>query len=280
MRRILAWLLIPLVVTGCERDKAPPGPGAEHGLTGAAAAPVASPKPPQRSRQEPSTSAKREPELRTAGSLVYTEMITAGANEDAKLPLIVAIHGLGDRPESFAGLFFGFDKPARIALPRAPQRYGRGYSWFEYRGDGDVKAIARGIDEAAKLVAVAIGEIARTRPTSGKPVITGFSQGGMMSFAVAVKYPRQVSAAFPMGGWLPPPLWPSQRASAEQPRIVALHGEADRRVPLGPTRQSVEALKRKGYPVELHTFPGVRHAVPPALRAELFEQLSRALDQQ
>jgi len=32
--------------------------------------------------------------------------------------MIIAIHGLGDRPESFSAVLQGFDRPARVIVPR------------------------------------------------------------------------------------------------------------------------------------------------------------------
>ena len=40
--------------------------------------------------------------------LRYIEHLTGGAQPDEVLPLVVAVHGLGDRPENFRGLFCYF----------------------------------------------------------------------------------------------------------------------------------------------------------------------------
>lgn len=205
------------------------------------------------------------------GDLHYLEVLTGGAQPDEALPMLVAIHGLGDEPKQFAGLVADLPVKARVILPRAIDDYEVGWSWFPVRAaDPDVDALARGITRAAKAIDAGITRLERDRPTVGKPVVTGFSQGGMLTFALAVTYPEHYQAAFAVGGWLPPPLWPREDVEAKTlPPIVALHGEADPAVKFEPTREAVEHLSSIGAEAELHPYPEVGHAIPPAMREEL-----------
>jgi phospholipase/carboxylesterase len=187
----------------------------------------------------------------------------------------VALHGLGDRPAAFAGLLSDFDKPARIAFPRAPDPWGSGYTWFPYRDGPDENELARGIAAAAKRVAGAVESLTRDAPTS-EVIVTGFSQGGMLSFALAVLRPELFVRSIPISGMLPKPLWPSGSAGpARLPAIVALHGVEDPRVPIGSTRRAVAALSAHGYHAELFEFESVGHSVSPEMRRKLLEELSR-----
>ncbi len=67
-------------------------------------------------------------------ALEYIERVTGGAAEDARLPMITAVHGLGDRPEHFEALFDDLPLRARVILPRAPKPYSGGGSWFDSAG--------------------------------------------------------------------------------------------------------------------------------------------------
>ncbi len=249
MRSALLLLAMAVVPVACDRR----------------AEPVTTPAPSAR----PAAPPRGVPAARQAAGIVYEELVTGGARADDVLPLVVAIHGLGDRPSAFAGIFAGWSTQARVAVLRGFDAYGDGWSWFPYR-DGDDAGNAEGIRRAAERVAPAIAAIARDRPTRGRPVVTGFSQGGMLSFAIAAAHPELVVAAFPMSGFLPPALVPaSKRDAAALPWVVALHGDADPRVPVDEARRSVAALQRLGYRAELRVFPGVGHAVPLAERTEL-----------
>ena len=108
----------------------------------------------------------------------------------------------------------------------------------------------------------------------GKPIVLGFSQGGALSFALALWHPEVISAAFPVGGWAPPSVLAGKGTSVP---IRAMHGEADERVPIGPTREAVAALKARGVQAELRGYPGVGHAVSPEMRLDLAQMVREAL---
>ena len=141
-----------------------------------------------------------------AHGLEFHEFVTGGASADDKLPLIIAVHGLGDSPKKFAGLLSGFKEPARVVCPRGPVPHGKGYSWFDTRiSKGRVTSIDLAeIEEASDRLALLIATLSKSRPTKGKAVITGFSQGGVLSFVVAFRHPDSVGAAIPVGGMVIP----------------------------------------------------------------------------
>src|SRR5688500_3699390 len=86
-----------------------------------------------------------------AGNLHYVEVLLGDAKADDELPMIVAIHGLGDDPRNFAHLFDTFTDRARLILPRGIEaREGGGWSWFPFRArDPDVDGLAKGIAHAS-----------------------------------------------------------------------------------------------------------------------------------
>ncbi len=262
---VLLWLL-----ASCER-------GAEATTAKMPSAPVQTEPTPS---VEPAEAAPEAPEDPKAGDIHYVEVLLGGARADDTLPMIVAVHGLGDEPRSFAHLLDAFPERARLILPRGldPTPEG-GWSWFPIRArDPDVEALSVGIRNAADKLAVAIEALRTSKPTSGKPIVTGFSQGGMLTFTLAVHHPEVVGAAVPVGGWLPPPLWPSEmRQDVEYPEIHALHGTADNAVRFEPTDASVRHLKSLGLPVELHPYDGVRHVITPEMRRDLQDRLLDAV---
>ncbi len=215
-----------------------------------------------------------------AAGLHYYEVVTGGADIDARLPMLVALHGLGDRPETFSSLLRAIDLPARLIFPRALDEYeGGGFSWFAQRArDPQIAQLASGITRAAHAVAATVHDLLAQRSTRGRPVVTGFSQGGMVTFALATSHPELFSAAFPVGGWLPPPLWPEHLDDPrDYPPIVALHGDIDRAVALGPTQAAISELRRLGFAAQLHVYPGIGHAIPPPMRHELLQLVGDAL---
>lgn len=219
-------------------------------------------------------------ELPAVAGVHYLEFVTAGADPNATLPMIVAIHGLGDSPEGFRDLLARFDRPARVILPQGLDPVeGGGWSWFPIRArDPDVEGLAKGIERAADTLARAIAELSEQRPTQGKPVVTGFSQGGMLAFTLAVHHGELLSAAFPVGGWLPPPLMPGPDADPKAAApIVAFHGDADKAVKFEPTAAAVLGLQRAGYRVTLNEYAEVGHMISADMHAELLRNLRQTL---
>jgi phospholipase/carboxylesterase len=233
--------------------------------------------PPVPAPSEPAAAQVVAEELPRVGEIHYLEFVTGGADPESPLPMIIAIHGLGDSPQGFRTLLEGFDRPARIILPRALDAHEEGWSWFPIRArDRDVEALAQGIDRAADVLAPAIAELTKQRPTIGKPIVTGFSQGGMLSFALAVEHGELFAAALPIGGWLPEPLWPADANPSAAP-IFAFHGDADAAVRYEPTKLCVDQLNTLGYRAELRTYVGVGHMISPVIHLDLMESLRELL---
>lgn len=212
-----------------------------------------------------------------AGGIHYLVRYTGGATPDETLPMVVAIHGLGDRPERFA-LLRGYPGQLRVIVPRALDPHGRGFSWFPIRArNPDRERVARGLRAATDKVATMIEAVTKRYPTRGKPIVTGFSQGGMLSFALAVTHPELVAAALPVAGVLPEPMWPSAKAPDDPPPIVALHGDADPLLAIDATRQTVAALREAGFEATLTEYPGVPHRIQPNMRRDLFRHIHQAI---
>lgn len=217
----------------------------------------------------------------TAAGLRYLEIVRGGASPDEKLPLLLVIHGLGDKPHHdwLQAIDVDSNVKVRMILPQAPTPHGDGFSWFPYRaGSLDPVALARGISAAAERLTRMITALRIQRPTRGKAVVTGFSQGGMLSYAVALSRPALVELAVPISGMLPEPLWPVRARDAGWfPRIRSLHGKADSVVRVDVDQQLVERMHRLGYPVELVEFEATGHTITPAMSAIVRRALNEAL---
>lgn len=207
------------------------------------------------------------PRTTTHAGLEAIELFPNGATE--RSPLIVAIHGLGDRPQHWVEGWKNFPAKAQIVLPRAFTPYDDGYSWFEYRPDVTPDERARDVAAAEAKLWAGIQEIAAGR----KPIITGFSQGGMLSYAIAARHPNEITKAFPVSGFCPGPLVPKGRAAP----VLAFHGASDPLVLPQWDRASVAAFKANGNDIELREYPDVPHAISPEMRKDWWDALATAV---
>jgi phospholipase/carboxylesterase len=249
------WLLIGVILlsmTGCSRKRAePPLPSPE---------PV--PAPPRSTAQE-------------IAGVRYLEHMTGGARPEERVPMIVALHPMGGDPVDFLPLLRNLRRRARIVLPYGHPSGGM-YVWFDSVSD-DVAAPV--VTRETDRLAAALAALVTARPTVGKPIVTGFSQGGIMTFALAVTHPEALAAAFPISGSLPPSLYPSAGLRAEQlPTIVAFHGAADLAVPTQSARTSIAELEQAGYTASLREYAGVEHDISAEEQRELLERLAQTAD--
>jgi phospholipase/carboxylesterase len=207
-------------------------------------------------------------------ALDYVER-TIDAEPGARLPLVVAMHGLGATPESLLSLYDGLGVPVRIIAPRAPDPWQVGSSWYPVDQPERAPLVVK---QRTELVLALVKHVRKHWPTVGLPIVTGFSQGGVMSFALAAYHPQRIAAALPLAGWL----WPSLTGFRKAPtgfRVTALHGKDDQRIQFDKAEQTVARLRAAGTEATLSGFDGVGHEVSPELlaryHAALREEISR-----
>ena len=274
LRLLLSIGVVLLAGPGCSRKPAPAPPAGSAAARPPSEMPSAGPVAPP-----PPSGA---PESTTQGEIAgvrYLEHMTGGARPDERVPMIVALHPMGGDPVDFLRLLRRYRRRARLILPYGHPNGGM-YLWYDsVRDDVAAPLVTREADRIAGAVAALVA----ARPTVGKPLVTGFSQGGIMTFALAVTHPEALAAAFPISGLLPPSLYPSAALSSEPrpatlPPVAAFHGASDLAVPTRGARASIAELQRAGYTAELREYPGVAHDTSDEEEGEIAERIGRAAD--
>ncbi len=204
------------------------------------------------------------------------EVVVGRVDFEARLPIVMHLHGRGDRARVPEG---GYDpaRAVRIIIPEAPRPSGLGFAWSPVSITADRPLVlgAALVRESDRLVRV-LRHIERMREVQGRPLVTGFSQGGMLTYAIAVRHPEAIGGALPISGWIPPHIVPRERPARDRRvPILALHGTGDKIVPVGPTRVAVRRLRHLGYDVHLEEFPGVEHEIVPEMRRRHRELIRR-----
>jgi len=211
----------------------------------------------------------------------YLEVILGGARPEDELPMLVAIHGLGSHTRHFGKVFAGVREPVRLILPQGYTRHKRGYSWFPVQVKmGDFTQMEQGIKTATEKVGDLIASLLKVRPTRGMPIVTGYSQGGMLTFSLVLYRPEVVGFAIPVSGFLPPGLLPRERvAGVKYPPVRALHGFLDKRIRIQWVRNGVKHLNGIGLDVTLHEYARAGHRLAPTMNQQLFTLIGKALAQ-
>jgi phospholipase/carboxylesterase len=197
-----------------------------------------------------------------------TEVVLGRASLDDELPMVVYLHGRGSRPELPKGDHED-TPPVRMVFPWAPDRLGDGYSWFPVSiTEGyDPKVLGYHIQRRADQLAHVIKRLMYTRPTEGRALVAGFSQGGMLTFGLALHHPDLFDGAYPIAGWFPLHLVDSViDPTRRYPEIRALHGDRDPVVPMRQTRAVVERLAALGLDATFDAHRARRHHTTDAMR--------------
>lgn len=291
MRPMLSPTLVLACLLAACRHAPPPSPSSPEPVP--AREPAPQPYELPFYEPEPETPPLPRLDLREIAGVQYLEVVTGDAAPEAELPMIVVLQGNGYPSYTAHELLTTigttrepvppFSATARVIFLRGtepidPPGCAR---WFsitlnEAQASTDrLTELSRQIEDRSQTVAAAITALVQARPTIGKPIVSGHSQGGLLAFALAVGHPELFDAAYPVSSWLPKPLWPRKRAdeAAAQLPIIVMHGDADTSSSFEQTRLGVDHLQGLGYDITLIPYPGVSHSLIPML-AELRRRLA------
>lgn len=182
------------------------------------------------------------------------------------VPAIVALHGFGGSADRFAEAW----KPAAekagaiLILPRAVLPAGSGYQWGTS-------------DQAGILVSAALEKAKSKHKIDAKRIVlTGFSQGGMLSYTLGLRYADQFAAVIPVcGNYNPLALKDAAESKRRLPRFFIMVGGED--IGLNASRQAERELRDAGAKVSLEVYEGVGHEFPKNRDEELEKALKFAL---
>ena len=172
----------------------------------------------------------------------------AGTTE---LPLVVMLHGRGADMHDLADLAPMLAEPGscRIVFANAPRPFeaypGMTFGWTWFDGWPPER---QSVAASREVLLEFLGEVTARYPTS-KLILSGFSQGAMMSLDVGLR--ADVAGIIAMSGGLYeldlPQLTP-------RPVFIA-HGTLDDVVPVSYARRARHVLEEHGFDVEFHEYP-------------------------
>jgi phospholipase/carboxylesterase len=197
--------------------------------------------------------------------LRYEQSVPPSPREGA--PLIVLLHGRGSDRHDLMGLRQALPDHAIVVTPEAPfpgapWGYGPGWAWYRYLGAD--RPEPESFEESQQKLGEFLREYREQLPVRPGPlVLGGFSQGGTMSVAHALRHPGEVPLALNFSGFLP--AHPSVEAT---PGTVAGtsffwgHGTADPNIPHAMAEAGRSVLRAAGARLEARDYP-IGHWIDP-----------------
>jgi phospholipase/carboxylesterase len=183
-------------------------------------------------------------------------------------PLLIMLHGYGSDENDLFSFAAELPKELFIISVKAPypmQPYGN--AWYAINFDAE-----RGKwndNEQAKssrdLIAKFIDEAIASYPVDKNNVsLLGFSQGAILSYAVALTYPEKVKNILALSGYIVQDIFPDDIKSKDYSKLdfYCSHGSVDQVIPVDWARQTPGFLNGLNIKNQYSEFP-VGHGVAP-----------------
>ena len=200
-------------------------------------------------------------------TLPYRIYIPFEYNEDEEYPVLILLHGAGERGTDNKGnllhmvkdMFSHSDTPVANAIVIAPQCSAAPNQWVDTPwANGNYSVDAVKSSNELNAVLELLYEIEDEFSTDDdRYYITGLSMGGFGTWDMIMRNPDLFAAAVPICGGADP----DYAGEIAHMPIYTVHGSADPTVPVAGTRAMVEALKSEGSAVIYKELEGEGHGV-------------------
>jgi phospholipase/carboxylesterase len=195
--------------------------------------------------------------------LGYTVELPDNYDTTKTYPLIVAIHGYGDNMGAYIGTNSQLRPEGAIGLyPESPfpfENEGKiGWTWWLWADSASGMSQQSTKEQSINWILSCIDRVEKRYQVDTTAVfLFGFSQGGMLTYEIGVRYPKLFRGLIPAGGLLDykfDSLHQFDTLCRHLP-LRALHGAYDSMVDFNADKASNDTLRNRGMPAELLRYP-------------------------
>jgi phospholipase/carboxylesterase len=201
-------------------------------------------------------------------SLSLYHLVREPKDKKDKNPLLLLLHGYGSNEEDLFSFANELPEEYYVISARAPfdMMYGS-YAWYAINFDADENKFSDiGQARASRdIIANFIDELVAEYPIDANNVtLIGFSQGCILSYAVALSYPEKVQRVVAMSGYFNPEIAVDDYTENDfsKLKIFASHGTVDQVIPVEWARKSIPMLQVLGIEIVFKEYM-VGHGVAP-----------------
>lgn len=185
-----------------------------------------------------------------------------------KNPLLLLLHGYGSNEEDLFSFAAQLPDEYYIVSARAPYPlppYGN--AWYAINFDAGMNKFSDVVQavESRDLIVKFIDELIGHYPIDKEKVtLIGFSQGAILSYAVALTHPEKIQRVAALSGYLNNEMFSTDFSHKDISKLKFFisHGSIDQVIPVDWARKAPEFIKALGLDVEYHEYP-VGHGVAP-----------------
>jgi phospholipase/carboxylesterase len=185
-----------------------------------------------------------------------------------KNPLLLLLHGYGSNEDDLFSFASELPETYYIISARAPYdlQYGS-YAWYAINFDADQNKFSD--HEQSKvsrdLIVNFIDELIETYPIDTKDItLIGFSQGSILSYAVALSNPEKIKKVVALSGYVSEPILAENYKNNDFSNLsfFASHGTVDQVIPVEWAQKTKPFLDALGIQSVYKEYP-VGHGVAP-----------------
>ncbi|MFK7749655.1 MAG: alpha/beta hydrolase [Kordia sp.] len=198
--------------------------------------------------------------------LSLTHLIRTPKIATENAPVIILLHGYGSNEEDLFSFAAELPEHLFVVSARAPrdlQPYG--YSWYDihYTATEKISDDEQAI-ESRDIVANFIDEVVENYPVNAENVtLLGFSQGTILSYAVAFTHPEKIKNVIALSGYLNHGIFDvSDDKKYDHLNFYCSHGSQDQVIPVAAAREIAPFMKEHNLNHVYEEYP-VGHGVAP-----------------
>nr|ABK21089.1 unknown [Picea sitchensis] len=215
----------------------------------------------------------------------------------AKNTIILWLHGLGDSGPNnmpirsfFSAAEFANTKWLFPSAPSQPVTCNRGArmpAWFDLyeipvtaESPRDEEGILKSVEKVHEMIDKEVA----TGISPNKIFVCGFSQGGALTLASVMLYPKTLGGAAVFSGWIPFNSSFIEKISSEakQTPVIWFHGMSDNVVEFNAGQAGPPLLEQAGVSCEFKAYPHLGHSINPdeltSLESWIKARLQSSLD--
>lgn len=185
-----------------------------------------------------------------------------------KNPLILLLHGYGSNEEDLFSFASELPDTYYIVSAQAPYPVPPyGYAWYAIHFDAEANKFSddQQAIESRDLIVKFIGELTEHYPINAQDInLVGFSQGAILSYAIALSYPEKINKVVALSGYFNANIIKEgfEHNDFNQLQVFASHGTVDQVIPVDWARKTSPILDVLKIKHQYKEYP-VGHGVHP-----------------
>jgi phospholipase/carboxylesterase len=204
----------------------------------------------------------------TKENLSLYHIVRESSITNGNAPVLIMLHGYGSDENDLFSFAPELPEELYIISVRAPhtlQPYGN--AWYAINPNAEKGKWSDNVQatQSRDLIATFIDEVCNTYPVDLTNItLLGFSQGTILSYAVALTYPEKVKHIIALSGYINKDIMPKNYLDYDYSSLdfYCSHGSVDQVIPVNWARQTPSFLESLNIKHKYSEFP-VGHGVAP-----------------